>query len=396
MNYLSLYKAHFKIDINEKELYDMRFHSPNTLHFKIPIHNKESFLYVNNELLVLIEQIHVLNSKIIKKRNEIKTDLINTWELSHSLVQEILLSNEIEGVVSTRKEINELLDMKSPKEYKRLYGMVNKYRDIFFQKKEFNPITDSSKLRKVYDDILIQDIENEEPHNLPDGILFRKENVNVVSSTKIIHQGVYPESKIIKDVDDTLSILNNSDLPYLVRVALFHYFLGYIHPFYDGNGRISRYVSSYYLSQVIDSIASLRLSIACKKRQKDYYEAFKITNDPKNNGDITYFVLTFLDIFKEGLEDYLEELTDKVNQYIYYENKLLNLTLDDTSSLILKIIVDCTLFHLKNISIKELVDMTHLSKSTISHRINLLEKANYIIRIKESRQTYFSFNLDSL
>ena len=100
----------------------------------------------------------------------------------------------------------------------------------------------------------------------------------------------------------------------------------------------------------------------------------------------------FLDI----LEDYLEELTDKVNQYIYYENKLLNLTLDDTSSLILKIIVDCTLFHLKNISIKELVDMTHLSKSTISHRINLLEKANYIIRIKESRQTYFSFNLDSL
>lgn len=134
MNYLSLYKAHFKIDINEKELYDIRFHSPNTLHFKLPIHNKESFLYVNNELLVLIEQIHVLNSKIIKKRNEIKTDLINTWELSHSLVQEILLSNEIEGVVSTRKEINELLDMKSPKEYKRLYGMVNKYRDIFFQK----------------------------------------------------------------------------------------------------------------------------------------------------------------------------------------------------------------------------------------------------------------------
>lgn len=77
--------------------------------------------------------------------------------------------------------------------------------------------------------------KNEEPHNLPDGILFRKENVNVVSSTKIIHQGVYPESKIIKDIDDTLSILNNPDLPYLVRVALFHYFLGYIHPFYDGN-----------------------------------------------------------------------------------------------------------------------------------------------------------------
>ena len=82
MNYLSLYKAHFKIDINEKELYDIRFHSPNTLHFKVPIHNKESFLYLNNELLILIEQIHVLNSKIIKKRNKIKTDRkrVKIWQ----------------------------------------------------------------------------------------------------------------------------------------------------------------------------------------------------------------------------------------------------------------------------------------------------------------------------
>ena len=235
MDYLPLYKAHFISDINEKELYDIRFNSSNTLHFSIPVHHKESFLYFNNELLVLMEQIYVLNSKIVKKRNKIKTDLINVWELSHCLVEEIMLSNEIEGIVSTRKEINELLDIKNPKEYKRLYGMVNKYRDIFFQKKEFEPITDSSKLRKIYDDILIQDIKNDEPNNLPDGVFFRKESVNVVSSTKIIHQGIYPENKIIQYIDNALSILNDSKLPYLIRVALFHYYLGYIHPFYDGN-----------------------------------------------------------------------------------------------------------------------------------------------------------------
>ena len=46
----------------------------------------------------------------------------------------------------------------------------------------------------------------------------------------------------------------------------------------------------------MDPIAALRLSIACKNRQKDYYEAFKITNDVRNKGDITYFVLQFLDM----------------------------------------------------------------------------------------------------
>ena len=396
MDYLPLYKAHFISDINEKELYDIRFNSSNTLHFSIPVHHKESFLYFNNELLVLMEQIYVLNSKIVKKRNKIKTDLINVWELSHCLVEEIMLSNEIEGIVSTRKEINELLDIKNPKEYKRLYGMVNKYRDIFFQKKEFEPITDSSKLRKIYDDILIQDIKNDEPNNLPDGVFFRKESVNVVSSTKIIHQGIYPENKIIQYIDNALSILNDSKLPYLIRVALFHYYLGYIHPFYDGNGRITRYLSSYYLSTVLDSMVSLSLTIACKKRQEDYYDMFKITNDPRNQGDLTYFVLMFLDIFKEGLEDYLNELTDKVNQYTYYENKQLHLNLDHSSAMILNIIIDYTLFHLKNISIKELVELTHLSTSTISHRICILEKNNYIIRNKTGRQISFSFNLNAL
>ena len=104
----------------------------------------------------------------------------------------------------------------------------------------------------------------------------------------------------------------------------------------------------------------------------------------------------FLDIFKEGLEDYLNELTDKVNQYTYYENKQLHLNLDHSSAVILNIIIDCTLFHLKNISIKELVELTHLSTSTISHRIGILEKNNYIIRNKAGRQTSFSFNLNAL
>ena len=44
------------------------------------------------------------------------------------------------------------------------------------------------------------------------------------------------------------------------------------------------------------------VSAACLKRQKDYYKAFKITNDIRNRGDLTYFVIMFLDILKEEME----------------------------------------------------------------------------------------------
>ena len=287
MNYLSLYKASFKNNINYKEFYNKRFNMPSTIHFPIMINDNPSFLYLNEEVLSLIEDIQTLSDKVTR---------------ANPLIEEIIATNAIEGIVVNKEEVIDLLNTNQPKEYKRLYGLVNKYRDILLKDKEFVPITDSLKLREVYNDILIQDIEKSDQHNIPDGLIFRRDIVNIVSSTKTIHKGIYPESKVIEVVDSALKILNDNKLPCILRVAIFHYFLGYIHPFYDGNGRISRYISSYYLSQTLDPIVALRLSIACKNRQKDYYEAFKITNNARNLGDITYFAIMFLDIFKDDLE----------------------------------------------------------------------------------------------
>ena len=72
------------------------------------------------------------------------------------------------------------------------------------------------------------------------------------------------------------------------------------------------------------------------------------------------------------------------------------LKLDSSSKKILTIITDYTLFHLQNIEINKLVELTDLSKSTISNKIGILEKTGYIIRHREGKQTTFSFNLDSL
>ena len=300
-----------------------------------------------------------------------------------------MITNELEGVVSTRKEVSDLLYVKKPKEYKRLYGLVNKYRNIFNHENEFKSLNDPLELRKTYDDILLQDVEKEDPNNVPDGLVFRKDGIDVKSSTKTIHTGLYPESEVINTIKIALDLLNDKSIPALIRIACFHYFLGYIHPFYDGNGRISRYISSYYPSQILDPIVSLRLSIACKKRQNDYYKAFKITNDVRNKGDITYFVLLFLDIYKDELESYLQDLTDKVDQSNYYKNKQSTLNLDPSSKKILTIITDYTLFHLQNIEINKVVELTNLSKSTVSNKIGILEKQAILLDTEKVNKQLF-------
>ena len=118
MEYLSLFKANYINDIDEKKLYNDRLNSENTVHFSIKIHDNPSFLCITKELTVLLEEIQFLNSKIIKKRFESQTHLIKTWEIYHSLIEEIMISNEIEGIVSTRKEITELINIVKPKEYR--------------------------------------------------------------------------------------------------------------------------------------------------------------------------------------------------------------------------------------------------------------------------------------
>lgn len=45
-----------------------------------------------------------------------------------------------------------------------------------------------------------------------------------------------------------LCVLDREDIPLIIRTAILHFYTGYIHPFYDGNGRFDRFVSAYLLA----------------------------------------------------------------------------------------------------------------------------------------------------
>ena len=96
-----------------------------------------------------------------------------------------------------------------------------------------------------------------------------------------------PESRIIETVEQSLSVLNDNDIDIFIRIAVFHYLFGYIHPFYDGNGRTSRFISSYLLSRELTPLIGFRLSYTIKENISKYYKAFEVCNDPHNKGELT-------------------------------------------------------------------------------------------------------------
>lgn len=97
----------------------------------------------------------------------------------------------------------------------------------------------------------------------------------------------------------------------VIKVAIGHYYFGYIHPFYDGNGRTSRFISSMYLCADLGDIAALSLSRGRNTYRNKYVEAFEITNSIKSRGELNCFIETFITMILEALIQMNAELREK-------------------------------------------------------------------------------------
>lgn len=229
--------------------------------------------------------------------------------------------------------------------------------------------------------------------NKLDGILFRKEPVDIDSGTgKAIHRGLHPEEKIIDALTTALEILNDAQTPFLIRLAVFHYFFEYIHPFYDGNGRTGRFIVSYYLAEHFHYLAALRLSVTIKKNQKQYYELFKETSAEINCGDLTPFVLGFISIIEETFGEVENMLTRQSAQLEQYRQILKHkLPPDELTQKIGYLLLQAVLFYGGGIPMGQLMEITGASRNTIKDRLRSLP-SSYVIQ-SGSRKLFYKLNL---
>ncbi len=317
MEYVSMYKSYYTYNNQFNNYYYSLFNSNSTIKLDFYIHRNQAFVNINNELLTLVEDIYDLNNKIVSftYANKGLPKVAMDWFVRHTLIEEIKQSNKLEGVASTRKQIKILLDSTSSQEYKRLSGMVNKYQELLHNQ-EF-VVRNIGDIKDLYNKIFLKDILIDDIQNRPDGEIFRAHGVNVEYGGHPIHEGLKGEKLIEKAMSLAINILNDEKISLLIRVAIFHYLIGYIHPYYDGNGRLSRLISCGYLCKNLSVISALQLSISCIENKYQYYNIFKITNDTRNKADLTYFIISFLEILKDGLSNSLEFISTKVEQYEY-------------------------------------------------------------------------------
>ena len=256
-------------------------------------------------------------------------------------------------------------------------------------------INNCNDVRALYDELVLDDIIAYDPKDKPDGVIFRANFVQVLNevSGKVMHEGVMPEAKIIDMMSTLINFLNDESVEPVIRIAIFHYIFSYIHPFYDGNGRTNRYISSLYLKMTYNPIIAFRLSLTIKENKKQYYNAFDYTNSKYNKGDITTFVYEFIDIIVKAYEKTYDYLMIKQSELNDALNKLSHIELSNQERDVLWLLYQTEIFKGEKVNIKEISSFVKVSEPTTRKiLISLLNKK----LIKEEKQAkYKVYSLDS-
>ena len=378
MKYKLLSHLFYKNKDEYNALYQQRMSSESTVVLPIKIGDHNAFYCLCPEIYETSLRIMQLDKMVSVVEDELPNAALIQFA-NKCLIDEIKLTNDIEGVYSTRKELSAVLhEVSSKAKKKRFYGLLNKYQ-MLISDNEF-PLNTSTDIREIYDDLVFKEVAEDCAENIPDGEIFRKDMAEVTTSTqKVIHKGAYPETKIIQLMEQALNVLNQKEIPILIRISIFHYLFGYIHPFYDGNGRTSRFISSYLLSKEFEFLIGFRLSYTIKEHIKDYYKAFKECNDEKNLGDLTPFIIMFLNIILESFENLYEALEKRKNLLSKYSEIIENSDMNEELKIFTYVLTQASLFSNEGITKRQLGIELDISPSTVDKRLSKLRQMEMLL-----------------
>ena len=316
-----LYKIWYKDSAYAQQQYHRNMEDTTTVMLPFNIHPLECeqvyplYYRPTNELMLAMEAIYQMDQRIRAVADSLPTmakrDFINTL-----VVEELFTSNEIEQVKSTRQEIAHSvrsLQQNQQTTKHRFHSMAYSYLSLFEDAVACPKTVED--IRKIYDQITDGEVAAE---NLPDGRCFRKGPEVVETSTgRVIHRGIMPETQIHTWIEALLHFMELDQVPSLIKIAVAHYVFGYVHPFYDGNGRTGRFLSSLYLSKICSKYTAYSIAQGCRLQQKQYYEIFERTNRFNSFGEMNAFIDGFLGLILAGQEKLYENLQDRVAAFTY-------------------------------------------------------------------------------
>lgn len=224
-----------------------------------------------------------------------------------AMEEEILSTFRIEQIDTSRESVRRILSGQAPKddEEHRIYCMK---QGLEFIADRSNTITEENLFR-LYQ-MTIGDFLPEEDRLLP-GHWYRHDGVTVIDG-KTEHIGL-PWQKLPAYMKElTAFAAEKAAQNDLIKAAALHFALTYLHPYFDGNGRMARLLHLWYLvQQGYSSVLFVPMSHFVEESCSRYYKAYtQVEKNQQISGvlDVTPFLVYFAESVYYRLEEALLQL----------------------------------------------------------------------------------------
>lgn len=304
-----------------------------------------NFQYNHTELDTVLAQVSRNTGMLEGTINTLNTSNTTSLQLD-AVTNEILASSEIEGEIlnrdsvrsSVRKKLDETFDYSNDRSTHHTDGLVDVLIDSSFN---HEPLTEE-RLHGWHNALFPSGYSGMSKINVA---AYRTEEMSVVSGLGMKEKTHYiapPHDSITDEMHTLLDYINHSkDNPY-VKSAIAHLWFVIIHPYDDGNGRITRAIANYVLSKGLGlNHKYFSISSAVIKDKKNYYAALEKTNKIMNNKnfDFTAWILWHTSMINSAINISLENIQTVVNKTKFWD-RARNLNLNEKQTKVLNKLLD--------------------------------------------------------
>jgi len=251
-----------------------------------------------------------------------------------SMMEESIASSQLEGASTTTKLAKKLLRSNLQPKDRSQRMILNNYRAMQLIKGRLNEPLTADLIRDVHrtvTDGLMDDPDTSGRFREDDSIAVRDVFEDMTYHVPVNHE-------MIAEMIDGLCEYANDESEFvhpIIKGIIIHYTLAYIHPFLDGNGRVSRALFYWFcLKNGYSMVEYLSISKVIKNHRQGYDMAYLLSET--DDEDITYFIRYNLKMISESIDVFDEYLRRKMKEQEELMNDLKNRGLNYRQSQILK------------------------------------------------------------
>lgn len=239
-----------------------------------------------------------------------------------SIMEEAIASSKIEGAATTRRIAKEMLASNTRPKDKSQWMIYNNYQAMNKIKERYlNESLSESMLLDLHKTLTENTLPKEEEETCGRFRVPQKDDdINVYDADGSL---LYRPS-LAKDIPAEISKLidfankkhdgfEDSFIHPVIKAVILHFWIAYIHPFVDGNGRTARALFYWFMLKngywIFEYISISKLVL---KMRREYMEAFLYSEVSDN--DVTYFIMFNLDIIEKSIKDVVDLINKKEAQ----------------------------------------------------------------------------------